>query len=164
MADIKQDVRFVENVDFDRRDAKAGLIAVVSIVTILILAVFIVGVYWFYTVMYERVEHDQFTGVASKELIAIHEREDEQLHKYGYINKEKGIVRLPVEREMQLVEEEAKLGKVGWNTKAYTAQSELPGGAAGMTWKPDGTGIAAPVPEVPPTGAPATKNAIAQKK
>jgi hypothetical protein len=164
MADIKQDVRFTENVDFDRRDAKAGLIAVVSIVTILVLAVFVVGVSWFYTVTYEQVEHDQFTGVASKELIAIHEREDEQLHKYGYINKEKGIVRLPVERAMQLVEEEAKAGKAGWNTKAYPAQAELPGGAAGMSWKPDGTGTAAPVPAVPPSGAPATKNAIAQKQ
>jgi hypothetical protein len=163
MADTKQDVRFVEQVDFDRRDAKAGPIAVVSLVTILVLAIFVVGVYWFYVVTYEQVEYDQFSGVASKELIAIREREDEQLHKYGYINKEKGIIRLPVERAMQLVEEEAKAGTVGWNTKAYPAQSELPGGAAGMTWKPDGTGIAAPVPEVPPSGAPATKNAIAQK-
>ena len=164
MADIKQDVRFVETVDFDRRDAKAGLIALVSIVTILVLAVFVVGVYWFYVVTYDQVEHDQFSGVASKELIAIREREDEQLHKYGYINKEKAIVRLPVERAMQLVEEDAKSGKDGWNTKAYPAQPEFPGGAAGMTWKPDGTGTAAPVPEVPPNGAPATKNAIAQKK
>jgi hypothetical protein len=164
MADIKQDVRFVESVDFDRRDAKAGMIAVVSIVTILVLVVFIIGVYWLYTVTYEQVEFNQFTGVASKELIAIREREDEQLHKYGYINKEKGIVRLPVERAMQLVEEEAKLGKVGWNTKTYPAQSELPGGAAGMTWTPDGTGTAAPVPAAPPNGAPATKNATAQKK
>lgn len=164
MADSKQEVRFVDNVDFDRRDAKAGLIAVVSLVTILFLAVFVVGVYWFYVVTYEQVEHDQFSGVASKELSAIREREDEQLHKYGYINKQKGIVRLPVERAMELVEEEAKLGKVGWNTKAYPAKAEFPGGAAGMTWKSDGTGIAAPVPEVPPTGAPAKKNAIAQKK
>lgn len=164
MADIKQDVRFVENVDFDRRDAKAGLIAVVSIVTILILAAFVLGVSWFYTVTYEQVEQAQFTGVASKELIAIREREDEQLHKYGYINKERGIVRLPVERAMQLVEEEAKLGKVGWNTKAYPAQAELPGGAAGMSWKPDGTGTAAHIPAVPPSGAPATNNAIVQRQ
>jgi hypothetical protein len=164
MADIKQEVRFVADVDFDRRDAKSGLIAVVSIVTILVLAVFVIGVSWFYTVTLEQVEQAQFTGVASKELIAIREREDEQLHKYGYINKERGIVRLPVERAMQLVEEEAKAGKAGWNTKAYPAQIELPGGAAAMSWKPDGTGTAAHVPVVPPSGAPATKNAIAQKQ
>jgi len=164
MADIKQDVRFTENVDFDRRDAKAGLIAVVSIVTILVLAVFVVGIYWFYTVTYEQVELNQFTGVASKELIAIHEREDEQLHKYGYINKEKGIVRLPVERAMQIVEDEAKLGKTGWNTKSYPAQPELPGGAAGMRWKPDGTGTAGLLSAAPLNGDPAAKNAIAQHK
>lgn len=164
MADIDKNVRFVENVDFDRRDAKPGAITGISLAVILLLASFVVGVYWFYTVTYEQVEFNQFTGVASKELIAIREREDEQLHKYGYINKEKGIVRLPVERAMQLVEDEAKLGKVGWNTKAYPAQPELPGGAAGMTWKPDGTGTAAPPPAAPPNGAPATKNAIAQKQ
>lgn len=164
MADINKNVQFVENVDFDRRDAKPGAITGVSLAVILLLASFVVGVYWFYTVTYEQVEFDQFTGVASKELIAIREREDEQLHKYGYINKEKGIVRLPVERAMQLVEEEAKLGKAGWNTKTYPAQSELPGGAAGMTWKPDGTGTAAHLPDVSPNGAPATKNAIAQKQ
>lgn len=159
MAESNKDVRFIEHVDFDRRDAKAGPIAIMSLVSILVIAAFVVGVYWFYTVSYEQVEHDQFSGVPSKELIAIREREDEQLHKYGYINKEKGIVRLPVERALQLVEEEAKLGKVGWNTRTYPAQPELPGGAAGMTWKPDGTGSAAPVPAAPPNGAPATKNA-----
>ncbi len=159
MPDIDKDVRFEDRVDFDRRDAKAGIVAKISLVSILVLVAIVAGVQWFFTVTYEQVEHDQYSGVASKELIAIHEREDEQLHKYGYINKEKGIVRLPVERALQLVEEDAKLGKAGWNVKTYAAQPELPGGAAGMTWKPDGTGTAATVPAAPPTGAPATKNA-----
>jgi hypothetical protein len=153
--DIDKNVRFVGEVDFDRRNAKAGPIAIISLVSILVIAIFVVGVYWFYTVTYEQVEHDQFTGVASKELIAIREREDEQLHKYGYINKEKGIVRLPVERAMQLVEEEARTGRVGWNTRTYPALAELPGGAAGMGWKPDGTGTAAKVLAAPANGAPA---------
>jgi hypothetical protein len=155
MPDINKDVRFVGEVDFDRRNAKAGPIAIVSLVCILVIAVFVVGVYWFYTVTYEQVEHDQFTGVASKELIAIREREDEQLNKYGYINRDKGIVRLPVERAMQLVEEEAKAGKVGWNTRTYAAVAELPGGAAGMGWRPDGTGTAARMPAAPANGSPA---------
>ncbi len=157
--DLNKDVRFVEHVDFDHRNAKAGPIAIVSLVSILVLVVFVVGVYWFYTVTYEQVEQDQYSGVPSKELIAIREREDEQLHRYGYINRDKGIVRLPVERAMQIVEQEAKLGRVSWNTKTYPAQPELPGGAAGMNWKPDGTGTAAPAPAAPPNGAPATKNA-----
>jgi len=143
MAEINKDVRFEGEINFDRRDAKAGLIATVSLVCILVIVFFIGAIYWLYTVTFERVEYDQYTGVASKELIAIREREDEQLHKYGYINKDKGIVRLPVERAMQLVEEEAKAGKVSWNTRTYPATPELPGGAAGMRWKADGSGSAA---------------------
>lgn len=170
MAEIDQDhgkdVQFGPAVDFDRRDPKAGLIAIISLVTVLVLTVFCSGIYWLYTVYYEQVEFNQFTGVASKELIAIHEREEEQLHKYGYINKERGIVRLPVERAMEVVAMEAKQGKVGWNTKTYPAKPELPGGAAGMSWKADGTGVAAIVaaPGVGAKGSKAAHDASAAKK
>jgi hypothetical protein len=147
MADIEQDVRkdvqFQTAVDFDHRDPKAGMIVVIAVTTVIILAALCIGVYWFYTISYEQVEFSQYTGVASKELIAIHEREDEQLHKYGYIDKQKGIVRLSVERAMELVELEARQGRFGWNTKTYPAKPELPGGAAGMHWNSDGTGTAA---------------------
>ena len=118
MADIEQDVRkdvqFQTAVDFDHRDPKAGMIVVIAFTTVIILAALCIGVYWFYTVSYEQVEFTQYTGVASKELIAIHEREDEQLHKYGYIDKQRGIVRLSVERAMELVELEAKHGQFSW--------------------------------------------------
>jgi len=152
MADIekhdRKDVQFQTAVDFDRRDPKAGLIAVISLTTVILLAALCTAVYWFYTVYYEQVEFSQYTGVTSKELIAIHEREDEQLHKYGYINRERGIVRLSVERAMELVELEAKRGQFSWNRKTYPARPEQPGGAAGMRWNSDGTGgaksVAAP--------------------
>jgi len=157
----RKDVEFQSGVDFDRRDPKSGLIALISLTTVILLTAFCAGVYWLYTVYYEQVEFTQYTGVASKELIAIHEREDEQLHKYGYINKERGIVRLPVERAMELVELEAKQGKLSWNTKTYPVQPELPGGAAGMNWKADGTGTAASLAAAMTgtKGSPAAQNA-----
>jgi hypothetical protein len=170
MADIEQDVRkdvqFQTAVDFDHRDPKAGVIVVIAFTTVIILAALCIGVYWFYTVSYEQVEFTQYTGVASKELIAIHEREDEQLHKYGYIDKQRGIVRLSVERAMELVELEAKHGQFSWNTKTYPAQPELPGGAAGMRWKADGTGAAASIaaPEIITKGSPAAHDASVAKK
>jgi hypothetical protein len=164
--DHGQDVEFEPTVDFDRRDPKPGLIAVISVVTVLILTVFCSGIYWLYTVYYEQVEFTQYTGVASKELIAIHEREDEQLHKYSYINKERGIVRLPVERAMEVIAMEAKQGRFNWNTKTYPAKPELAGGAAGMSWQPDGTGVAAIVaaPEEGAKGSTAAPDASAAKK
>ena len=164
-ADTRKDVQFESGVDYDRRDPKAGLIALISLVTVLILTAFCGGIYWLYTVYYQQVEFNQYTGVASKELIAIHEREEEQLHKYSYIDKERGTVRLSVERAMEVVELEAKQGKFNWNTRTYPVQPELPGGAAGMNWKADGTGTAAPVaaPEAGKKGSLAAQNAPAAK-
>jgi len=163
---IRKDVQFQPAVDFDRRDPKAGVIAAITLTTVILLAALCGGVYWFFTVYYEQVEFSQYTGVASRELIAIHEREDEQLHKYGYIDKQRGIVRLSVERAMELVEQEAKQGELRWNTKTYPANPELPGGAAGMRWNSDGTSTAArfTASEIETKGSSAAHNASAAKK
>lgn len=164
--DTRKDVQFQSAVDFDRRDPKADLIAIISLTTVFLLAAMCAGVYWLFTVYYEQVEFSQYTGVASKELIAIHEREDEQLHKYGYIDKQIGVVRLSVERAMELVELEARQGQFNWNTKTYPARPELPGGAAGMRWNSDGTGTAARIaaPEVETKGSSAAHDASVEKE
>ena len=151
----RKDVQFVAQVDYDRRDAKSSSLAIIGLVSIFVIVAFVVGIYYFYTITYEQTQYDQYSGVASTELTAIHEREDEQLHKFGYINKEAGLVRLSVERAMQLVEADAIAGKVAWNTASYPAKAEPEGGAAGMIWSPDGTAKAAPVAE--PAASPAKK-------
>jgi len=123
-------------VDFDRREARSGLIAIVSGSILLMLVGMIVGVYWLYTVMYEKVEYDQYSGVASKELLAIREREEEHLHKYSYVDKEKGVVRIPIDKAMELVAAEFAEGKVTYNTATYAVKDEPLGGAAGATAAP----------------------------
>jgi len=120
---------------FDRHEPKSGLIAIVSGSVIVLLVAMIIGVYWLYVVAYEKIEYDQYTGVASKDLLAIQEREDEHLHKYSYIDKEKGIVRLPIDRAMELLVTEVQAGRVPYNTTAYPAKPEPPGGAAGDALK-----------------------------
>ena len=152
----------VEGVDYDRHDAKAGLIAGISVGVLALLLVMIIGVYWLYTVAYEKVEFDQFTGVASKELQAIHEREEEQLHKYSYIDKEKGVIRVPIDRAIEIIDAEYKAGQVSYNTKSYPVKPELPGGAAGGANPPapgapgaPGAAAGAPAATPAPAAAPA---------
>ena len=39
-------------------------------------------------------------------------REDEALHSYRYLDREKGTIRLPIERAMELLASEAAQGKL----------------------------------------------------
>jgi hypothetical protein len=136
----------VEQTDYDRHEPKSGLIALVSGSILVMLAVMIVGIYALYMNAYETVDYDQYSGVASKELQAIHEREEDQLHRYSFIDKEKGIVRVPIDRAMEIVAAEYGEGKVGYNTKSYPVKVELLGGAAGGTNAPAPTQPAATTP------------------
>jgi hypothetical protein len=98
----------------------------------------IIGVYWLYVVAYERIDQQVYSGAPSKELMAIREREEENLHRYSFIDKEKGIVRIPIDRAMEILAADYAAGKVTYNTKTYPAKPEPPGGAVG------GDGAAAP--------------------
>ena len=140
---------FVEGVDYDRRDAKRGIIAAVSVSILGLLVVFIVGIYWLYVVAYERVDQEVYSGVPSKELQAIHDREDENLHRYSFIDKERGVIRIPIDRAMEIVAAEFAEGKVNYNTKSYAVKQELPGGAAGGA-NPPVQPQAAAAPAAPP--------------
>ena len=75
-------------------------------------------------------------------------REDEHLYHYGYIDKSKGLVRMPVDRAMQLIADEYKQGKAGYNTKTYPVKPESAGGAQGNGFVITSSDVvAAPVPE-----------------
>lgn len=141
------------SVDYDRHEAKAGLIAAISASIIVLLVVMIVGVYYLYMVSYEHVEQEFYTGVASQELKAIHDREEQHLHQYSFIDKEKQVVRIPIDRAMDLLSAEFKEGKVFYNTQTYDVKPEPPGGAAAPP--------AEAAPATPSAAAAATPNANA---
>ncbi len=115
---------------YDRREARAGLVAIVSGATVLVLVVFIVGIYWLYQVSYEAIDQQQYSGVSSKELIAIREREDAHLYKYAPLDKAKGTFRIPIDRAIDIVAGEFAQGKVFYNTVTYAVKPDPPGGAA----------------------------------
>lgn len=121
---------------YDARDARAGLVAFWSGLTMVVLLVFVVGTYWLYQVYFESVEQEVYTGVTSKELIAIREREDTHLYKYAFIDKQKGVVRIPIDRAMEIMASEYAQGKVFYNTATYAVKVEPPGGASAPVQAP----------------------------
>lgn len=140
-------------VDYDRHEPQSGLIAIISIATLALLVVMIGGVYWLYVVSYEHVDQAQYSGVASKELDAIHQREADQLYKYSFIDKEKGVVRLPVDRAMDIVAAEFAQGVAAYNTKSYAVKVEGPGGAAAPPTPPAPAALPGAAPAKPVTPA-----------
>lgn len=116
---------------YDHHEAKAGMVGLWSAATVLVLVACVVAMYWLYMIG-TGVEYEENVG---KPLWQIAQdtkaREDEQLYHYGYIEKEKGLVRIPIDRAMQLIAEEYKQGKVGYSTKSYTVRPEPDGGAQG---------------------------------
>ena len=139
MSEIKPDLDstapdtavFVDGVDYDHREARAGLIAAVSGGILALLVVMIIGVYWLYVVAYERIDQQVYSGAPSRELMAIREREEENLHRYSFIDKDKGVVRIPIDRAMDILAADFAAGRITYNTKTYPAKPEPPGGAAG---------------------------------
>jgi hypothetical protein len=58
----------------------------------------------------------------SNELRALREAEDSLLNSYAWIDKEKGIVRIPVERAMEMLAETSKQKAVGSTQKSKREQ------------------------------------------
>lgn len=115
--------------DFDRHEPRTGRIAIVSGATVLLLTAICAGLYWLYVFSSERIEYEQVLAPPSEELKAIHEREEKHLNTYGYINKEKGIVRVPIDRAMEILVSEAKEGKLAYNMKTYAVKPDQLAGA-----------------------------------
>lgn len=142
---------------YDRSEPKAGLIFWMSASVVGFLFFLILGVYWLYVNASETVEYQQFSGVASQELQAIHDREEQNLHRYSYIDKDKGVVRIPIEKAMQIVADEFQAGKVGYNTTTYDVKPEPLGGAAASLTP----GAVAPAAGAPAESGAKTENAQA---
>lgn len=140
---------------YDHHEARPGVVAIWAGATVLTIVALVAAMYWL-TYFVEDREYE--TNVAktywdiSKDVRA---RESEQLNKYGFIDKEKGVVRIPIDKAMAVLADEYKQGKVAYNTKTYAVKVELPGGSAAVAAAP---GAAAPgAPAAPPATPAASK-------
>lgn len=137
---------------YDRHTASARNLAIIGFATVALLVAIIIGVWVLYVLAEQRVEEEHVGKVYSEELRAIHAREAEQLNHYGFVDKEHGIVRLPIDRSMELLAQEYEQGKIGYNTKTYPLRPEQPQAAPGtpaVPGAPGASGGAAPTPATP---------------
>ncbi|HXN47380.1 MAG TPA: hypothetical protein VN893_12115 [Bryobacteraceae bacterium] len=92
---------------FETTEPRSGAIALVGAGIVILLVLVIVGV----EAYYDRVRDQQIfvkqLQPVSEDLKALRAREDTDLNSYRYIDRAKGSVRLPINRAMDLLVEEA---------------------------------------------------------
>jgi len=116
-----------QNPGFDPSEPNAKGLTVFLLVSVIGLVVIYFVTKGFYEFMDERQEELSVQSQPSSDLAAIHAREDAQLKTYGYIDKTKGVVQLPVDRAMELVAKEAAEGKVKYSTAPTPVKKAEPG-------------------------------------
>jgi len=111
---------------FDRGEPKAGAIAVFGIASVVLLILTIVALQAYFNKIWEQAVYEKILAPPSEELQDLHNRENWNLSHYGYMDKGKGTVRIPVDRAMDLFAQEAASGKLFYPAKATAPKKEEP--------------------------------------
>ncbi len=101
----------VRTAGFDTAEPRARSIALLGAAMVITLVLVIAGVQVYFDHVLEQQIFVKQLEPVSADLKALHAREDTDLHQYRYLDRAKGTVRLPIERAMDLVIEEAHAKK-----------------------------------------------------
>jgi hypothetical protein len=131
---------------YDKQEPKAGLIAGLTVATFVALIAVILGVQaYFEKVREDQVYKEQLAPV-SDDLKNLRNSEDEVLNSYKVVDKQNGVIQIPVKHAMELVASEAAAGKFEYAQKTYPVKALN----AATSTPSDGGAGAAPV-ETPVT-------------
>jgi len=91
---------------FDLAEPRTRFIALFGIGTLIALVAIILGLQAYVDSVKQQEIFVKVLQPVSQDLQALHAREDTELNGYQYIDRDKGIVRLPIRRAMELLERE----------------------------------------------------------
>jgi hypothetical protein len=108
---------------FDLSEPRTRFIAVFGLGTLLALVAIILGLQAYVDHVKQQAIFERVLEPVSEDLRALHAREDVQLNSYGYIDRAKGTVRLPVARAMELLSQEYAQRRLPYSTKPVPVAS-----------------------------------------
>lgn len=149
-----EDLERLQKEGFDRTDPSGPWIVGSSLVIVITLVIVVFGVDYLFQETLSQNEYEAVLIKDSPELQDVRTKEAEQLNHYRYIDQEKGVVRLPIDRAMDLFAAEAKDGKLFYPAKSApvkTAEQML--AAAGGPAPAAGAAGAAPAGSAVPNPA-----------
>ena len=114
---------------YDTHEPNYMVIGLFTAICVILFIATVGGVYLYYVIVRDKEVYDLVLSPPSQELQALRKQEDEKLHSWGVADKAKGTVRIPIDRAMQMVVQEAKAGSLRYNTAAYSVKSAQQAGA-----------------------------------
>jgi hypothetical protein len=92
---------------YETRDASSRGIAIGMVIGVIVIVISIIGVREFYITTREQIRQENVLSRMDPRLRELQNRETRILTSYEWVDSTKGIVRIPVERAMELMVEEA---------------------------------------------------------
>lgn len=117
---------------YDHSEPKTRTIAIYMAVTVVLLALIGIAIQGYYDQLYARDEYERVLSQDNWALRDLRNKEQWELSHYGYVDKSKGTVRIPVEEAMKLVAQDAAANAPKYPTASYrvkTAEELAAGGA-----------------------------------
>lgn len=138
--------------DYERQEPKNNLITFLLVSSCIFVVAVCGFLSWMYIVTKDNEYARKISNVNYVDLQNLRKSEDAKLNGYQYVDQEKGVVRIPVERAMHLMAEEAK-------SNAPKAEA-TPAASTSPAAKPEGK----PAEAKPGTAIPAPAKAAAAPK
>ena len=127
---------------YEHQEPRTGLIAAFGIGTIIVVVAMALGVQSYFDHVEEQQVFQKQLVPVSDDLKNIRARVDGQLHSYQYLDRNAGLVRIPIERGMELLAKEAAEGRLKYPSKPTPVVVKLQGA-------PEQGGANAPPPAAP---------------
>jgi hypothetical protein len=138
-------------VGYDPSEIDAPGVTIYTIIFVGILLAVFFGVTLYFEKFYGELSHERVDESPAIDLQAIHAREDSDLGGYKFMDKPKGVVRIPIEQAMKAILVEVPAGK-GYSNKDQAVKVEP--GAPGAPAAAPGAAVAAPVVTAAPAPPP----------
>jgi hypothetical protein len=115
---------------FDHAEPHATSITFLAIGAVITLVVVIAALEVYFNHAWQTAVQEKILTAPSEQLQQLRARENAALTTYGYADKQKGVVRIPVDRAMELYLKEAGEGKYFYPTKPAMPKKEEDGSGA----------------------------------
>ena len=139
---------------YDIRDPDWKFVSIFSVVCLVLLAVTSGAVALYYYMIRDYEVYNRVLAPPGRDLKALRDREDKELHSYGYADEQRRTVRIPIERAMELLVKEAAENRFRYPTTPYQVKTAQEAGAP-----LPGAGVTAGTPGGPVTAGPAPSDA-----